>query len=192
MQRSITTRANGAFDMIKINTAETEKYVPILRCGDEVLLSGTVYTARDAAHKKIKELIEKGEPLPFGLEGAAVYYAGPTPAKNGLAVGSCGPTTSSRMDPYAPLFIEKGLAFMIGKGERSEKVKEAMKKYGAVYFCAIGGAGALASKCIAKCDVIAFPELGCESVKKMEFVDFPLIVGVDTYGNSIFDIREKS
>lgn len=178
--------------MIKINTAETEKYVPILRCGDEVLLSGTVYTARDAAHKKIKELIEKGEPLPFGLEGAAVYYAGPTPAKNGLAVGSCGPTTSSRMDPYAPLFIEKGLAFMIGKGERSEKVKEAMKKYGAVYFCAIGGAGALASKCIAKCDVIAFPELGCESVKKMEFVDFPLIVGVDTYGNSIFDIREKS
>ena len=173
--------------MKKINTKDIEKHLAELHCGDEILLSGTVYTARDAAHKKIKALIEEGAPLPFELDGAAIYYAGPTPAKDGLAVGSCGPTTSSRMDVFAPLFLEKGLAVMIGKGERNEKVIEAMKKHGAVYLCAIGGAGALASKCITKCEVIAFDELGCESVKRMEFTDFPLIVAIDTYGNDIFN-----
>ncbi len=178
--------------MIRINTSEIEKYLPELHCGDEVLLSGTVYTARDAAHKKIKALIDEGAPLPFELDGAAIYYAGPTPAKDSLAVGSCGPTTSSRMDPYAPLFIEKGLAVMIGKGGRNDAVIDAMKKHGAVYLCAIGGAGALASKCITECEVIAFEELGCESVKRMEFFDFPLIVGIDTYGKNIFCAEDRS
>ena len=120
------------------------------------------------------------------MNGAVIYYAGPTPAKNGLAVGSCGPTTSSRMDIYSPLFIENGLVAMIGKGQRSGEVIDAIKAHGAVYFCAVGGAGALASKAIKECSVIAFPELGCESVKKMIIEDFSLIVGIDSQGNSVF------
>lgn len=174
--------------MLEINTAEIEKYIPQLKCRDEILLSGKVYTARDAAHKKICALLQSGEPLPFDLNGASIYYAGPTPAKDNLPIGSCGPTTSSRMDVFAPTLIEKGLAAMIGKGGRNADVINAMKKYGAVYFCAIGGAGALAAKCIKSAKVIAFDELGCESVKELEFEKFPLIVGIDTFGNSIFDI----
>lgn len=170
----------------KINTDQLRKELGNLNAGDSVLLSGTIYTARDAAHKRIFALMDQSEKLPFELRDAVIYFAGPTPAKNGMAVGSCGPTTSSRMDGFSPRLIENGLVAMIGKGQRSEDVINAMKAHGAVYFCAIGGAGALAAKAIKKCEVIAFPELGCESVKKMEIEDFALIVGIDSEGNSIF------
>lgn len=172
---------------IRINTGELRAKLSDLHVGDSVLLSGIIYTARDAAHKRIISMMDRGEKLPFELSDAVIYYAGPTPAKNGMAVGSCGPTTSSRMDIFAPRLIENGLVSMIGKGQRSDSVIEAMKKYGAVYFCAIGGAGALAAKAIKSCDVIAFPELGCESVKKMIIEDLALIVGIDSEGNSIFN-----
>ena len=171
----------------KIQTPLTREAVRELRAGDSCLITGTIYTARDAAHKRIVSMLSKGEKPPFEIEGAVVYYAGPTPAKNGLAVGSCGPTTSSRMNPYAPVMLEYGLAGIIGKGQMSDEVKEALKKRGAVYFCAVGGAGALAAKAIKNCEVVAFDDLGCESVKGMEIENFSLIVGIDAMGNSIFD-----
>ncbi|NLL03402.1 MAG: TRZ/ATZ family protein [Clostridiales bacterium] len=157
-----------------------------LSVGDRVLLSGTVYTARDAAHKRIKTLIDKGEKLPFEIDGAVIYYCGPTPAPKGMAIGSCGPTTSGRMDPYSPQLLDMGLCAMVGKGERSQEVCDAIKANKAVYLCAVGGAGALASKCINKCEVIAFEDLGCESVKRLEFENFPLIVAIDSQGNTLF------
>ena len=157
-----------------------------LQAGDRVLLSGEVYTARDAAHKKLKALLEKKEPLPFSLPGALIYYAGPTGTPPGGGIGSCGPTTSGRMDPYAPQLLDQGLLGMIGKGKRSPAVREAIVRNGAIYLCALGGAGALAAKCIVRCEVIAFAELGCESVKRLELRDFPLIVGIDAAGNDLF------
>lgn len=163
------------------------EYTDELKAGDRVLLSGTVFTARDAAHKRIKTMLDNGESLPFDLNNALIYYAGPTPTPEGLAIGSCGPTTSSRMDKFAPEFLDCGLKGMIGKGPRSNEVIEAIVRNKAVYFCATGGAGALASKHITFCEVIAFEDLGCESVKKLEFDRFPLIVGIDSNGNSIFD-----
>lgn len=170
--------------MIKINTSDLKQKAADLRAGDTVLLSGTVYTARDAAHARLCKMIDAGEPLPFALDGAVIYYAGPTPARDGAVIGSCGPTTSSRMDKFAPKLIERGLVGMIGKGKRSESVTEAMKDHGAVYFCAIGGAGALAAKCVKKAEIVAFEELGCEAVRRLEIEDFPLIVGIDAHGNS--------
>lgn len=170
----------------KLNSSQLREYAPLLKAGDRVILSGTVYTARDAAHKRIAATIENGEKLPFELKNAVIYYAGPTPAPQGLAVGACGPTTSGRMDVFTPLLLDNGLAAMIGKGERSEKVCESIKKNKAVYLCAIGGAGALASKCIKECSVIAYDDLGCESVKKLRFEDFPLTVAVDCSGGNIF------
>lgn len=172
--------------MIKVNTNELKEKAKTLRAGDKVLLSGTVYTSRDAAHKRIKALLASGSELPYALDGAAIYYAGPTGAKDGMVIGSCGPTTSSRMDVYSPELLDKGLSAMIGKGERSEVVCDAIKRNGAVYFCAIGGAGALACKCITECDVIAFEDLGCESVKRLTFREFPLIVAIDSVGGNIF------
>jgi len=169
---------------MRIRTDEIKDKLAELHAGDTVLLSGTVYTARDAAHAKMCKLLETGEEFPFDLSGAAIYYAGPTPAHDGLPIGSCGPTTSSRMDKFTPLMIEHGLCAMIGKGKRSDEVIDAMKKHGAVYFCAVGGAGALAAKCVKSAEVIAFPELGCEAVRRLEIVDFPLIVGIDSSGNS--------
>ena len=169
-----------------IDTDEIREKAPFLHAGDEVFLSGTVYCARDAAHKRIVNLINENKALPFPMKDAVIYYCGPTPAKPGTVIGSAGPTTSSRMDIFMPLLLEKGLAATVGKGGRSEAVNEEMKKHGALYFAAMGGAGAIAAKCIKSCEVIAFPELGCESVKKMEFKDFPLIVGNDIYGNSVF------
>ncbi|MBO4428440.1 MAG: fumarate hydratase C-terminal domain-containing protein [Clostridia bacterium] len=168
---------------MKIHTSEIRSRLGELKAGDTVFLSGTVYTARDAAHAKICKMIADGEELPFKLDGATVYYAGPTPAHDGLPIGSCGPTTSSRMDKFTPTLIENGLCAMIGKGKRSEAVVESMKKHGVVYFCAVGGAGALAAKCVKSAEVIAFPELGCEAVRRLEIVDFPLIVGIDARGN---------
>ncbi len=171
----------------KINTSQFPAVSTELKAGDKVLLSGTVYTARDAAHKRIFDLIDSNTELPFDINGAAVYYAGPTPTPDGLAIGSCGPTTSSRMDVFSPTLLDMGLACMIGKGQRNKDVCDAIVRNKAVYLCAIGGAGALASKCIKSCKVIAFDDLGCESVKKLEFQDFPLIVAIDCFGGNLFE-----
>ena len=157
-----------------------------IKCRDEVYLSGVVFTARDAAHKKIVELIEKNEELPFELKGAVIYYAGPTETPPGAVIGSCGPTTSSRMDKFAPLLLDKGLLCMIGKGERSQAVVDAIKRNNALYLCAVGGAGAYISSCIKSCEVVAFPELGCESVKKLTVKDMPTFCAIDSFGNDIF------
>lgn len=170
----------------KINTEELKSYCEKLRAGDRVLLSGTVYTARDAAHKRIAELISNGEPTPFEINGAAVYYAGPTPTPPGRAIGSCGPTTSSRMDRFAPSLYDMGMTASIGKGGRSEQVCDAIVRNKGVYLCAIGGAGALAAQCIESCEVIAFDDLGCESVKRLLFREFPLIVAIDCSGGNLF------
>ena len=168
------------------NTSDIKRMAPVLRAGDRVLLSGTVYTSRDAAHKRIMALLDSGGELPYALDGAVIYYAGPTPAPAHLAIGSCGPTTSSRMDPFAPRMLDLGLGAMVGKGGRSPEVVEAIRRNKSVYLCAVGGAGALASKCIVSCEVIAFEDLGCESVKRLEFRDFPLIVAIDCEGGSLF------
>lgn len=170
---------------IRLDTAELKERASELKAGDRVLLSGVCYTSRDAAHKRIFELLDRGEQPPYPLEGAAVYYAGPTPAPEGLPIGSCGPTTSGRMDPYTPRLLDLGLKCMIGKGKRAPEVVEAMKRNGAVYLCAIGGAGALAAKCIEQVQVIAFEDLGCESVKRLILKEFPLIVGIDSTGESV-------
>lgn len=169
-----------------IDTADLKQKAPELHAGDRVILSGTVYTSRDAAHKRLVSIINEGGELPFSLDGACIYYAGPTPAPEGLPIGSCGPTTSSRMDPFAPLLLDNGLCAMIGKGERNEAVCEAVKRNKAVYLCAIGGAGALAAKCVEECEEIAFFDLGCESVKRIKIKDFPLIVGIDCHGGTMF------
>ena len=173
-------------DDLRVTTDSFEKWAPTVKAGDRILLSGIVYTARDAAHKRIFAAIEKGDPLPFDIKGAVIYYAGPTPAKTGLPVGSCGPTTSSRMDIYAPTLYRMGLSATIGKGPRSEEIREAIKETGSLYLCAVGGAGALAAKCISSVEVIAYDDLGCESVKKMTLSDLPLFVGIDSRGNSAF------
>ena len=170
-----------------ITTAELKNAIPQLDVGDRVYLSGTVYTARDAAHKRIFQLLDEGSALPFLIENSIVYYAGPTPAKNGMAVGSCGPTTSSRMDAFSPRLLDLGMIAMIGKGDRSQEVIDAVKRNGAIYLCAVGGAGALIAKCITAAEEIAFQELGCESVKKLTISELPLIVGIDAAGNSIFE-----
>ena len=169
-----------------LKTEELKEMAPRLRAGDTVSLTGIVYTARDAAHKKIVAAMDAGEKLPFDLDGAAIYYAGPTPAKPGQVIGSVGPTTSGRMDPFAPRLLDAGLSCMIGKGVRGQGVQDAMARNGAVYMVAIGGAGALASRAIVKSEVIAYDDLGCESVKRFTIRDFPLFVAIDTLGNSIF------
>ena len=174
----------------RIQTPLTDEVLKGLKIGEKVTISGIIYSARDAAHKRLVELIQKGEELPFELPGQVIYYVGPAPAKPGFAVGSAGPTTSYRMDAYAPVLIEHGLKGMIGKGARGDNVKEAMKKYGAVYFAAIGGAGALISKSIVSAEVIAYPELGAEAVRRMEVEDFPAIVATDMFGDDLY-IRGK-
>ena len=169
-----------------LDTANVAQWVGNLEAGEEIRLSGVVYTARDAAHKRIFAALESGEPLPFSLPGAVIYYAGPTPAKNGFAVGSCGPTTSSRMDPYLPRLSDLGLALTIGKGDRSPEVYDAIRRNRSAYLCALGGGGALAAGHILSADVIAYDDLGCESVKRFVFHEMPLWVGIDSRGNSIF------
>lgn len=171
---------------VYLNTNEIKEKARALSAGDTVYLSGTVYTSRDAAHKRIMSAIESGEALPYPIDGAVVYYAGPTPTPPALAIGSCGPTTSGRMDVYAPTLLDMGLAAMVGKGPRTKAVCDAIVRNGAVYFCAIGGAGALASKCITECEVIAYDDLGCESVKRLTFKDFPLTVAIDCHGGNLF------
>lgn len=171
---------------IYLNTSELSERAKTLHAGDKVLLSGPVYTARDAAHKRFFEALDNGEALPFSLDGAAIYYAGPTPTPVGMNIGSCGPTTSSRMDVFSPRLLDLGLKCMIGKGERSREVIDAIMRNGAVYLCAIGGAGALAASCISSCEVIAYDDLGCESVKRLEFDNFPLICAIDSKGSNLF------
>lgn len=176
---------DGMADII-LTTDELKDRAGELRAGDSIRLTGTVYTSRDAAHKRIRALIEQGEKLPFDIRGAVIYYAGPTQAKPGMPIGSCGPTTSGRMDPYAPMLMDMGLTATIGKGDRSPDVYDAIKRNGAVYLCAIGGAGALYAGAVESCEVIAFEDLGCESVKRLTVRDFPLIVGIDSRGGSLF------
>ncbi|HEY8423792.1 MAG TPA: Fe-S-containing hydro-lyase [Clostridia bacterium] len=165
----------------------TEEQILELNAGDIVFLSGEVYTARDAAHKRIVETIKSRQNPPFEIKDSAIYYAGPTPAKPGMAIGSCGPTSSSRMDDYTPFLLEKGLKVMIGKGKRSQSVIDSMKKHKAVYLCAVGGAAALATKYIKSSQTIAYEDLGTEAVRKLQIKDFPLIVAIDAKGNSLFD-----
>ncbi len=170
-----------------IDTKNIREAAKSIKAGDEVYLSGTVYTARDAAHKRIVQMINDGKELPFDLTDAVVYYSGPTPERPGMPIGSCGPTTSSRMDAFAPLLLKKGLCAMIGKGPRNENVIKAINEYGGVYFCAVGGAGALAAMCVKKLEVIAFDDLGCESVKKLEVENFPLLCAIDCHGGNLFN-----
>ena len=160
--------------------------VSSLHAGDSVLLSGTIYTARDCAHKRLFALLDEGAPLPFDLKGAFIYYAGPCPAPAGKACGSCGPTTSARMNAFAPRLLDFGLGGMIGKGEMSEETGKAIVRNKAVYFAAIGGAGATYGNAVKKCDCVAFADLLSEAVYRMEIVDFPLVVAMDSDGNSIY------
>ena len=171
---------------LRLHTGALREAISGLTAGDRVLLSGTVYTARDAAHKRLFALLDAGEELPFPLQNAVIYYAGPTPGQQGMAVGACGPTTSGRMDPYAPRLLDLGLAAMIGKGERSPAVEEAIARHGAVSLPAVGGAGALIARCIRSSQVIAFEELGCESIKRMEVEDLPLTVAIDCRGGNLY------
>jgi fumarate hydratase subunit beta len=172
--------------MIRLTVGELRQAANKLWAGERVLLSGTVYTARDAAHTRILSLLDRGEAPPFDLRDACIYYAGPTPTRPGQVVGSCGPTTSGRMDPYTPRLLREGLAAIIGKGERDAAVRDALRQYGALYFCAVGGAGALAAQCVTECGEVAFGDLGCESVKRLEIKDFPLILAVDALGGNLF------
>ncbi len=174
-----------------LNTGELSRYAPELCAGDRVRLSGTVYTARDAAHGRIFQALDAGLPLPFELKGAVIYYAGPTPTKPDGQIGSFGPTTSARMDLFTPRLLSLGLAGMIGKGDRGPEVLEALKRFGGVYFCAGGGLGALISRHIADMEEIAYPELGCESVKKLTLRELPVIVGADSAGRSLFQRTES-
>lgn len=172
--------------MRELQTSDLPKTAAELRAGQRILLSGTAYTSRDAAHSRILEALDQGGELPYPLEGAVIYYAGPTPTPEGMVIGSCGPTTSGRMDPYTPRFMDEGLCCTIGKGARSPEVVQAIQRNKGVYLCAIGGAGALASSCITACDVIAYEDLGCESVKRITLKDFPLIVAIDCVGGNLF------
>jgi fumarate hydratase subunit beta len=170
----------------KISLPLTEKTIADLKAGDNVLLSGTLYVARDAAHRRMIEALDRGEPLPFDIKGQTLYYMGPSPAPPGKIIGSAGPTTSARMDAYTPKLLDAGLKGMIGKGVRSPAVKDAVKKYKAVYFAAVGGAGALISKTIIKSEVIAYPDLGPEAVLRLEVKDFPATVINDIYGGDLY------
>lgn len=172
---------------IRINTPLTKDAIVKLEAGDEVLLTGTILTARDAAHQRLTDIIHKGKRIPLNLKDAVIYYAGPTPAKPGKAIGSCGPTTSSRMDSFTPDLLRLGLGGMIGKGDRSKEVINAIKKYKSVYFIAIGGIGALLSFKVKASKPILFKELGTEAVYKLEVKDFPVIVAIDSKGQNIYD-----
>lgn len=164
----------------------TEEITTVLATGDQILLSGTMYVARDAAHQRLVEALDRGEGLPFDITGQTVYYMGPSPAPPGRVIGAAGPTTSTRMDPYAPRLLAAGLKGMIGKGPRSDEVKEAIKKYGAVYLAATGGAGALLSKTITAAEVVAYDDLGPEAVRKIEVRDFPATVINDAHGGDLY------
>lgn len=172
----------------RITAPATREALAALRAGDSVLLSGTVYTARDAAHKRMMECISDGTALPFDLAGSAIYYVGPTPERPGEVIGSAGPTTSGRMDAYSPTLIERGNLIMIGKGARSQAVKDAMRECGAVYLGAVGGAGALMAAAVKSSEVIAWQELGCEAVRRLTVENMPLTVVIDSLGNDLYEL----
>ncbi len=161
-----------------------------LHAGEAVLLSGTIYTARDAAHKRLVEMIDQNQPLPFDLKDAVIYYVGPTPARENQVIGSAGPTTSSRMDPYVPLLAKHGMKAMIGKGRRNQAVKQAIQDDQMIYFVCAGGVGALLSHCIVSREMIAFEDLLAEAITKLEVKDFPCFVGIDIHGNDIYDLED--
>lgn len=173
-------------ELIQVHTDDLHRIAPQLRAGDKVLLSGRLYTARDAAHKRLMGLLDAGAPLPFPLADSIIYYCGSTPAPEGLPIGACGPTTSSRMDPYTPRLYDLGLFATVGKGPRNAATVEAIHRNGGLYLCAIGGAGALAARHVTSCRVIAFEDLGCEAIKELEVQDFPLFVAEDCHGGSLF------
>lgn len=172
---------------IKITTPLTQEKLRTLKAGDSCLISGVIYTARDAAHKRLCELVAEGKELPFDVKDAVIYFVGPTPAKPGQAIGSAGPTTSYRMDAYSPILIGEGQTGMIGKGKRGPEVIDAMKKHGAIYFGAIGGCGALLSKCIKSAEIVAYEDLGAEAIRRLEVEDFPVIVIIDAEGNNLYE-----
>lgn len=176
----------------KITAPLTEEVARSLKSGDQVLLSGTIYTGRDAAHKRFVDAMERGEELPFPVKDSVIYFVGPAPAPPGKVIGSAGPTTAYRMDPFSPAMIAAGQRGMIGKGKRNQEVIDAMKKYGAVYFGAIGGAGALLAKCIKKAEVIAYEDLGAEAVRRLEVEDMPLLVVIDSEGNNLYEDGPKA
>ena len=178
-------------ESIRLKTPLRNEEVEKLKRGDRVLISGVLYTGRDAAHKRLIDLLKAGKVLPFDIRGQIIYYVGPAPAKPGQILGSAGPTTSYRMDAYSPALIEKGLKGMIGKGMRSEAVKEAMKKYKAVYFAATGGAGALLAKRVKKVEIVAYEDLGPEAIRRLEVEDLPVIVVNDVWGNDLYIEGEK-
>lgn len=173
--------------MIKLTTPITEKTARSLRAGDIVLITGTIYTGRDAAHKRLCELLARGESLPIDVKNSVIYYVGPTPAKPGRAIGSAGPTSSYRMDPYAEPLLQQGLRVMVGKGSRGKEFKELLKKYGGVYLSAIGGAAASISETIKKCEVVTYEDLGAEAIHRLEVEDFYAIVTYDSEGNDLFE-----
>ena len=172
---------------ISVKTPLSHEDARKLKAGDSVLLTGTIYTARDAAHKRLCELVAQGKELPMEIQDAVIYFVGPTPAKPGQAIGSAGPTTSYRMDAYSPTLIAQGQTGMIGKGKRGPEVIAAMKEHGAVYFGAIGGCGALLSKCIKKAEIVAYEDLGAEAIRRLEVEDFPVIVIIDSEGNNLYE-----
>ena len=176
----------------KITLPLTEELAKTLKAGDELLVTGVIYTSRDAGHKRMCEALAAGEPLPFDPTDATIYYVGPTPAKPGQVIGSAGPTTSGRMDAYAPTMMSVGARGMIGKGARLPEVVEAMKKYSGVYFGAIGGAGALLAKCIKSCELIAYEDLGAEALRKLYIEDMPLVVIIDSEGNNLYESGRKA
>ncbi len=176
---------------IKITAPLTKEVARSLKAGDSCLLSGVIYTARDAAHKRLCELIEQGKELPFDVRESVIYFVGPTPAKEGEAIGSAGPTTSYRMDAYSPLLIARGQTGMIGKGKRGNNVIAAMKEHGAVYFGAIGGCGALLADCITSCEVVAYEDLGAEAIHRLTVEEFPVTVIIDSEGNNLYEQGRK-
>jgi len=178
-------------EIYNLTTPLTEETTRSLKAGDIVYLNGTIFTARDAAHKRLVDLIEAGEELPFDLEGSVIYFVGPTPPKPGDPIGSAGPTTSYRMDSYSPTLLKNGLRGMIGKGKRNQEVKDACKEYGGIYFGATGGAGALLGKKITTAEVIAYPELGPEAIRKITVKDFPVTVINDTFGNDLYQMGRE-
>ena len=175
-----------------IKTPMTREMARELKSGDSCLITGVIYTARDAAHKRLCELVAQGKELPLDVENSIIYFVGPTPAKPGQAIGSAGPTTAYRMDAYSPTMIKIGQTGMIGKGKRSAEVVAAMKEHGAVYFGAIGGCGALLSKCIKKAEVIAYDDLGAEAIRRLEVEDFPVVVIIDSEGNNLYETGRQA
>ncbi len=178
---------SSSSDKRRVQLPLTNEVAETLKTGDVIYVSGDIYTLRDAGHKRLVEMLDKGEEMPIDFKGQIVYYAGPCPNKPDQVIGSVGPTTSGRMDAYSPRLISEGLLYMIGKGKRDKNVLEAVKKYKGVYFVAIGGAGALISQCVKSVEIVAFEDLGTEALRRLNVVDFPIIVGIDTTGNDIYN-----